>query len=626
MRCAAAAGLTLAGWAVMMCAAETIYVDPQAGDNSYTGFCQIWDGSYCGPKRTIQAAVDAAQNGDRIELAPGTYSGPGNRDISFAGLEIRIESSDPSNAAIVAETIIDCGAGSDRHRAFEFVNGEGEESVLAGVTISNGLAPLEYYPPLGEHLPAGGAIFCDQSYPTIERCRFVQNNSLMGGAIVTWEFGTGGPSGGGMNVPDVQHTGRIANCLFVSNETHVYSPVSERFYGSGGAIDINGDSFALHHWRIENCEFIDNRCQDGLGTSIGGGAVQVQDGASVEIDGCVFRENECMSGQAGGNGGALLVTASADVVLRACSFSSNFAERSGGAIYCEAAHLSVVACRFNGNEAPLDFDTYGGAIAAGEAANIAVVNCEFAGNVAQKGGALGLVRSDSDLFVSNCTLVGNRAQSGEAVWWNLGTLEMNNSVVWNGLQWSPTSEIELNYCVVQGGWQWGAGNTGEDPLFVQLGFWDLNGTPQNKLDDIWVPGDHRVLLGSSCIDAGNNELAMRDEFDLDGDGNLLEPIPLDLARFPRFRDDLETPDAGIGAPPVVDIGAWEYHLPVVPGDTNCDRDVTFADINPFILRLSNVVSYQSAFPACPDAHSDVNQDGVINFEDINPFILLLTSP
>jgi hypothetical protein len=43
--------------------------------------------------------------------------------------------------------------------------------------------------------------------------------------------------------------------------------------------------------------------------------------------------------------------------------------------------------------------------------------------------------------------------------------------------------------------------------------------------------------------------------DLDGDGDTAEITPLDLDGNPRFADDPNTPDAGCGAPVVVDIGA-----------------------------------------------------------------------
>mgnify|MGYP006969575492 FL=1 len=45
--------------------------------------------------------------------------------------------------------------------------------------------------------------------------------------------------------------------------------------------------------------------------------------------------------------------------------------------------------------------------------------------------------------------------------------------------------------------------------------------------------------------------------DVDGDGDTDEPVPLDLAFLPRFRDDPAVPDTGNGTAPIVDVGCCE---------------------------------------------------------------------
>ncbi|MEW6249900.1 MAG: hypothetical protein AB1716_04580 [Planctomycetota bacterium] len=60
------------------------------------------------------------------------------------------------------------------------------------------------------------------------------------------------------------------------------------------------------------------------------------------------------------------------------------------------------------------------------------------------------------------------------------------------------------------------------------------------------------------------------------------------------------------------------------GDLNCDGQVNFADINPFVLALSDPAGYAAAYPHCNILNGDCNADGHVDFDDINPFVALLT--
>ncbi|MBP7744598.1 MAG: Ig-like domain-containing protein [Phycisphaerae bacterium] len=63
----------------------------------------------------------------------------------------------------------------------------------------------------------------------------------------------------------------------------------------------------------------------------------------------------------------------------------------------------------------------------------------------------------------------------------------------------------------------------------------------------------------------------------------------------------------------------------VRGDLNCDGDVDYSDINPFVLYLSNFAAWQPTYPGCPAANGDIDGNGVYpSFGDINPFVTLLT--
>ncbi len=83
---------------------------------------------------TIQAGIDAAQEGDTVLVAPGTYTGDGNRDISLWGKTIIVRSTDGPEV-----TIIDAQGDPDNiHRGFYLAHGEPVDTVIEGFTITGG--------------------------------------------------------------------------------------------------------------------------------------------------------------------------------------------------------------------------------------------------------------------------------------------------------------------------------------------------------------------------------------------------------------------------------------------------------------------------------------------------------
>jgi len=62
------------------------------------------------------------------------------------------------------------------------------------------------------------------------------------------------------------------------------------------------------------------------------------------------------------------------------------------------------------------------------------------------------------------------------------------------------------------------------------------------------------------------------------------------------------------------------------GDLNCDGQVSFADINAFVLYLSNFPAWQTTYAGCDPKNGDINDDGNYpGFGDINPFVTLLST-
>ncbi|MHC4647582.1 MAG: S8 family serine peptidase [Planctomycetota bacterium] len=123
---------------------------------------------------TIQQAINRAWNDSIVWVADGTYTGDGNRDIDFMGKAITVTSENgPDNC------IIDCGGTpSEPHSGFHFRRGEGPESVLEGLTITNGRVTAGYL---------GGAITCSATGPAIVNCILTGNRAKYGGAVYNRE-------------------------------------------------------------------------------------------------------------------------------------------------------------------------------------------------------------------------------------------------------------------------------------------------------------------------------------------------------------------------------------------------------------------------------------------------------
>ena len=170
-------------------------------------------------------------------------------------------------------------------------------------------------------------------------------------------------------------------------------------------------------------------------------------------------------------------------------------------------------------------------------ANLTAVGCSFSGNTAIDTVGGGLTNEP----LAQATLVG-------CILWGNG--DTTGSLESGQIANSAGGVLVVDYSCIEGlTSSFGVGNIDQDPLFADAtGFDNVAGT----LDD-----DLRLCPSSPCIDAGSNPAVPPDDDDLDGDGDLLEPIPLDLDGTPRFEDDPDTPDTGIGPAPVIDMGAYE---------------------------------------------------------------------
>ena len=101
-----------------------------------------WGGDDCekravnvpGEYRTIQEAVEIANDGDVVLVEPGVYTGVGNTAISLRDKNIMVVSTDVVNERGAENTIIDC-AGANY--GFHIREGESADSIIGGFTVTN---------------------------------------------------------------------------------------------------------------------------------------------------------------------------------------------------------------------------------------------------------------------------------------------------------------------------------------------------------------------------------------------------------------------------------------------------------------------------------------------------------
>ncbi len=270
---------------------------------------------------TIQDAVNAAADGEVVQLADGNFTGPGNRDVDFLGKAITVRSASGNPNAC----IIDC---EGQGRAFQFVNDEGPTSRLEGVTITNGRVDS-----------FGGAIRCGShgfppftpaahGSPTISNCRFINNEADDGGAIGCIEnsepvlsncyfSGNSAPvaigDGRGGAIYSAACAPTLTNCTFIGHTAT-----------NGGAIWCTGQL------DLDYCTFIDNQTTLGFGAAIAAGGGSVTTSPAYTFDYCTFFSNvSFMRGS-----GLYLYGDYCWAAITNCTFCAN-ASATGGVIFCD---------------------------------------------------------------------------------------------------------------------------------------------------------------------------------------------------------------------------------------------------------------------------------------------------
>jgi len=231
---------------------------------------------------TIQAAIDVANNGDTILVAPGTYQ----ETINFRGKAITVASTDGPDV-----TVID---GSRADSVVTVATGEGRASVLGGFTIQNGRSGFDT-PGFGN----GGGIRIQNASPTIVGNVITGNVACVGAGIAS-SFGS----------PLVQ-----GNTIIGNAQAGCSGGIG------GGGISIGGNSAA---------QILDNVIAENVMTSADGGGISLFAAGTPTISGNLIRGNTATGLSPCAAGGGISLVNQSDALIVQNLIIGNRAGCGGG--------------------------------------------------------------------------------------------------------------------------------------------------------------------------------------------------------------------------------------------------------------------------------------------------------
>ncbi len=382
----------------------------------------------------------------------------------------------------------------------------------------------------------------------------------------------------------------IRNCVLRNN-----------FARQGGAVYSRNGELS-----IESSQFISNTA------SADAGAVYSQ--SDLIIVDSVFNSNSASFG------GAVLACCR-PIEIRRSSFQGNFASW-GGAIYTPSGTPILTRLDGFGNSA-----SRGGFLYSGVA--LSAANLRLGSNVANNGGG---IYTTAAVSLSNAIFTRNNAfENGGAIHVASGNMSLahisaldNGALIFGGFAYAGFGSITVdNSIITENSDSTGTSDasqlysSGLAQLLVRASIMSGLTGSVSVIDVVDVapqyanPAGPDGILGtidddfslspmSPAIDAADPLLLPPDSADIDGDGDVLSPLPWDIQTLTRT----------FGLAP--DRGAYEFvpDATLCPGDINNDFVVDLADFN--ILAIN--------FGMGPEAsrnQGDLNGDGFVDLSDFN---------
>ena len=260
----------------------------------------------------IQTAINFAQPGDTIEVAPGTYNET-NIDLLGRDVVVRSQSGNPE------DTIIDAAGGE---RVFSVQSGETQAAVITGFTMRGGTY-------------RGAGVYISNASPTISNC-IIEDMTLteVGGDGAGIHVNFGSPV--------------IDGCIIRNNTGSIAS--------RGGGIYLNnGDGHILNNIIMNN---VTGSSGDGAGIYIGNGSEPViefnvisgntaesEEGGGIYCSSTapIIRNNVIADNSSGRDGGGLFVHFSCrNAQLINNTIAGNQTDGEGGGIYSESTEDPLV--------------------------------------------------------------------------------------------------------------------------------------------------------------------------------------------------------------------------------------------------------------------------------------------
>jgi endonuclease/exonuclease/phosphatase family metal-dependent hydrolase len=293
----------------------------------------------------IQTAIDHADDGDEIVVAPGTYY----EAVNFKGKAITLHSADGPEVTILDAT----GRGAS---VVTCRSGEQADSILDGFTLTGGRGTT-----VGSY-QYGGGMYNLNSSPTVTHCIFTAN--------------TLASQGGGMWNDNSNPT--VTDCTFSNNAVA---------HNGGGMYNANSSPTVKH------CAFTGNK---SLSAAYGGGGMFNNAGSPVATD-CTFSNNT-----ANADGGGMYNYSNSSPIITNCRFAGNRAANYGGGMFNNASRPKLTNCILEWNTAQ---KASGGGLA-NYGSNSILINCTLYANGSPPAGG-GIRNWDSTLALTNCIVWGN---------------------------------------------------------------------------------------------------------------------------------------------------------------------------------------------------------------------------